>query len=95
MFLFPIIRKRVLTENFTCSSDKIVRFGVFIYDSNEELTLDIKLGLSPENKVKLLLLNHRKRHSSKYTVTVDNMFTKPIQCGFVFLELLFYCWSKS
>lgn len=39
-----------LTENFTCSSNKIVCFGIFIYDSNQELTLDIELSLPPENK---------------------------------------------
>lgn len=44
-----------LTKNFTCSSNKIVCFGIFVYDSNQELTLDIKLSLPPENKVKSLM----------------------------------------
>lgn len=78
MFIFLIIKKKTLTENFTCSGDKIICFGIFIYDSNEELTLNIKLGLPPENKVKLLF-THCKCHRCKWTVTVDNMFRQPIQ----------------
>lgn len=36
-----------LTKNFTGSGNEIVCFGIFIYDSNQELTLDIKLSLPP------------------------------------------------
>lgn len=49
-----------LTENFTCGCDKIICFGIFIYNSNKELTLNIKLSLPPENKVKLLLMSRRQ-----------------------------------
>lgn len=47
-----------LTKNFTCSGNEIVCFGIFVYDSNQELTLDIKLSLPPENKVKSSLMSY-------------------------------------
>ena len=54
-FLISTIRQKkkesLLTENFTCSSNKIICFGIFIYDSNQELTFDIELSLPPGNKV--------------------------------------------
>lgn len=49
-----------LTKNFTCSGNEIVCFGIFVYDSNQELTLDIKLSLPPENKVKSSLMSYWK-----------------------------------
>lgn len=53
----------LLTENFACSCNKIICFGILIYDSNEELALNIKLSLPPENKGKLLLKSYSKCHS--------------------------------
>lgn len=52
-----------LTEDFTCSTNKIVCFGIFIYDSNQELTFNVELSLPPENKVKPSLLSYSKCHS--------------------------------
>lgn len=53
----------LLTKNFACSCNKIICFGILIYDSNEELALNIKLSLPPENKGKLLLTSYSKCHS--------------------------------
>lgn len=44
------------TENFACSSNKVVCFGIFIYDSDKELTLYIELRLPPDNRKKKIEL---------------------------------------
>lgn len=59
-FIFTILRKQKLTENFTCSGDKVVCFGVIVYDSHKELTLNVKLSLPPENKAKLLFFSRSR-----------------------------------
>lgn len=38
-----------LTQNFTCSCNKIVRFSILVYDSNKKLTLNVKLSFPPAN----------------------------------------------
>lgn len=43
-----------LTKNFTGGGNEIVCFGIFVYDSNQELTLDIKLSLPPEKQSQVI-----------------------------------------
>lgn len=62
-FLINIIT--VLTENFTRGSNKIVCFGIFIYDSNQELTFNIQLSLPPGNKVKPSLMSFCKCYGAR------------------------------
>lgn len=49
LIYFTHWEKRVmsLTKNFTGGGNQVVCFGIFVYDSNQELTLDIKLSLPP------------------------------------------------
>lgn len=55
----------VLTENFTGGSNEVVCFGIFIYDSNQELTFNIKLSLPPGNKVKPSLMSFCKCYGAR------------------------------
>lgn len=71
-----------LTENFTCSSNKIICFAIFIYDSNKELTLDIELSLPPENKVKPLFMSYSKCHSRSRHCLVGNLLRQPMASPF-------------
>lgn len=58
-------RVLLLTEDFTCGSNEIVCFGIFIYDSNQELTFNIKLSLPPGNKVKPSLMSFCKCYGAR------------------------------
>lgn len=74
----------LLTENFTCSCNKIICFGIFIYDSNQELTFNIKLSLPPENKVKPSLMSYCKCYGmSKQSAEATYVFS-------LYLCLLFH-----
>lgn len=52
LFTFATQTKHLqpLTQNFTCSRNKIVGFSIFVYDSNKELTLNVELSLPPANR---------------------------------------------
>lgn len=66
----------LLTENFTCSSNKIICFGIFIYDSNQELTFNIELSLPPENKVEPSLTSYCKCYgTSKQSAEASYRFS--------------------
>lgn len=66
----------LLTENFARGSNKIICFGIFIYDSNQELTFDIELSLPPENKVEPSLTSYCKCYgTSKQSAEASYTFS--------------------